>query len=114
MEEIPEELATLIHPVLGRWFGDRIDLVGDYTKNAEYEDLKENDEEYDDISETVATAVFAVMACDVLKGEGEDKKKEFLELLERKVRSRKSWENETCVKPILSFLDTKKRKHEDE
>ena len=62
VEHIPAILQQFVKPILGRWFGARIDFVGDYTESEFYQDYKndDNDHKYTDITSQVALAILAV------------------------------------------------------
>ena len=61
LAEIHPSLAKFVEPVLGRWFGKRVDIVGDYTKNEELcTHNPDGTNKLADVSTDVAAAVFAV------------------------------------------------------
>lgn len=104
LKDAHPEYRKLIEPVIGRWFGKRVEFVGDYTETPEFKDYSES---YTNITTEVATAVYAIVAADMFGSEIADiseARKSFLQFLTKEVSEYKTWENEASVRAVFAAL----------
>jgi len=116
IDDAPEELATLIRPMLGRWAGKRIVFAGDYTEVDEYQEYREIDNEetvevFTDISSDLCIAVWAMVICELIDSDITNLNKsklkdDFLEYLNTEISPKgKNWNDCKNVKVILRVID---------
>lgn len=100
LENVPEELKNFITPVIGSWAGDRIVFSGDYTKNEEYNE----DNNFEDISDKAALAVWTMVAYDIMGKDEIDHVKFKIDLcnfLKKNANSYKEWETDKNINKLL-------------
>ena len=102
LENVPQELKKFITPVIGSWAGDPIVFSGDYTQNEEYTEDESN--EFEDISEKTALAVWTMVAYDIMGKDEMDHvklKNDLCNFLKKNANSYKEWETDKNVNKLL-------------
>lgn len=117
IEDVPSELKVFIDPVIGCWSGDRVVLSGDYTKIKEHQQTDDDGNLlYEDISEQVALAVWAMVADEIMKStpvpieagieSARIVKNKLLEFLKKEVCDYKIWESDRSVQRLLAAIES--------